>query len=112
MFWPRWKSKFISMKSLCKICTVLELQFRETAGDIAAAVAVTNQTYVDALKNAGKFDAAAQRFIGSVYSDICEYLTARIEAELRRQKGDTALALSVPIFGATNYAGVSGPIVV
>ena len=33
----------------------------EAAEAIAAAVAATNQTYVDALKNAGKFDAEAQK---------------------------------------------------
>lgn len=78
----------------------------EAAEAIAAAVAATNQTYVDALKNAGKFDdkaqkeaaekaleaclasisPAAQRFIKSVYGDIREYLTTRIEAEVRGQK--------------------------
>ena len=91
----------------------------EAAEAIAAAVAATNQTYVDALKNAGKFDAeaqkqaaqkalaaclqsispAAQRFIESAYGDIREYLTTKIEAEVRKQKGEAALALSVPMFG-------------
>ncbi len=92
----------------------------ETAEAIAAAVVATNQTYVDALKNAGKFDAAAQReaaakkmlaaclqsispaaqrFIESVYGDIREYLTTRIEAEVRKQKGEAALSLSMPVFG-------------
>ena len=33
----------------------------EAAEAISAAVAATNQTYVDALKNAGKFDAEAQK---------------------------------------------------
>ena len=33
----------------------------EATEAIAAAVAATNQTYVDALKNAGKFDAEAQK---------------------------------------------------
>ena len=71
----------------------------EAAEAIAAAVAATNQTYVDALKNAGKFDAeaqkqaaqkalaaclqsispAAQEFIERAYGDIREYLTTRIE---------------------------------
>lgn len=91
----------------------------EAAEAIAAAVAATNQTYVDALKNAGKFDAeaqkeaaqkalaaclqsispAAQGFIESSYGDIREYLTTRIEAEVRKQKDDAALALSVPVLG-------------
>jgi len=80
-------------------------------------VDATSQTYVDALKNAGKFDAeaqeefakkaltaclqsispAAQRFIESAYDGIREYLTTRIEAEVRKQKGEAALALSVPM---------------
>ena len=79
----------------------------------------TSQTYVDALKNSGKFDAeaqeefakkaltaclqsispAAQRFIESAYDGIREYLTTRIEAKMRKQKGDAALALSVPMLG-------------
>lgn len=91
----------------------------EATEAIAAAVAATNQTYVDALKNAGKFDAeaqeefakkaltaclqsispAAQRFIESAYDGIREYLTTRIEAKMRKQKGDAALALSVPMLG-------------
>lgn len=78
----------------------------EAAEAIAAAVAATNQTYVDALKKAGTFDAAAQKeaaqkaleaclasispaaqsFIETAYGDIREYLTTRIEAEVRKQK--------------------------
>ena len=78
----------------------------EAAQAIAAAVAATNQTYVDSLKNAGKFDGDAQReaaqkaleaclasispaaqsFIEAAYGDIREYLTTRIEAEVRAQK--------------------------
>ena len=78
----------------------------EAAQAIAAAVAATNQTYVDSLKNAGKFDGNAQReaaqkaleaclaaispaaqsFIEAAYGDIREYLTTRIEAEVRAQK--------------------------
>ena len=82
----------------------------EVTEAIAAAVAATNQTYVDGLKIAGKFDADAQReaaqkaleaclasispaaqsFIEDAYGDIREYLTTRIEAEVRKQKGETA----------------------
>ena len=78
----------------------------EVAEAIAAAVAATNQTYVDSLKNAGKFDwdaqkeaarkaleaclasisPAAQSFIEAAYGDIREYLKTRIEAEVRAQK--------------------------
>ena len=78
----------------------------EVAEAIAAAVAATNQTYVDSLKSAGKFDADAQKeavqkalgacmasidpaalgFIEAAYGDIREYLATRIEAEVRKQK--------------------------
>ena len=78
----------------------------EVTEAIAAAVAATNQTYVDALKNAGKFNGAAQKeaaqkaleacltsispaaqsFIEAAYGDIKEYLKTRIEAEVRKQK--------------------------
>ena len=82
----------------------------EVAEAIAAAVAATNQTYVDRLKNLGTFDAdaqkeaaqkaleaclasispAAQAFIEAAYGDIREYLTTRIEAEVRSQKNGFA----------------------
>ena len=42
---------------------------------------------------------AWDRFIESAYGDIREYLTTRIEAEVRKQKGEAVLALSVPMFG-------------
>ena len=42
---------------------------------------------------------AAQDFIERAYGDIKEYLTTRIEAEVRKQKGEAALALSVPVLG-------------
>lgn len=91
----------------------------EVTEAVTTAVTYTSQTYVDALKNAGKFDAeaqeefakkaltaclqsispAAQRFIESTYDGIREYLTTRIEAKMRKQKGDAALALSVPMLG-------------
>lgn len=92
---------------------------KEAAEAVAAAVAATNQTYVDALKDAGSFDAQAQRqaaekalkaclasispaaksFIEAAYGDLSEYLTTRIEAEVRKQKNEAPLALSVPMFG-------------
>lgn len=91
----------------------------EATEAIASAVAATNQTYVDALKNAGKFDAdaqkeaaqkalaacllsispAAQEFIERAYGDIKEYLTTRIEAEVRKQKNEATLALPLPMVG-------------
>lgn len=80
----------------------------EATEAIAAAVAATNQTYVDALKNAGAFtreaqkeaaqkalaaclasiSPAAQDFIEAAYGDIRDFLTTRIEAEVRRQKNE------------------------
>lgn len=86
----------------------------EAVEAIAAAVAATNQTYVDALKNAGRFDADAQKeaaqraleaclasispaareFIEAAYGDIREYLTTRIEAEVRKQKNEAAALIS------------------
>ena len=89
----------------------------EATEAIAAAVAATNQTYVDALKNAGKFDGAAQKeaaqkaleaclmsispaaqeFIETAYGDIKRYLTTRIEAEVRKQKNEAPLVLSSPV---------------
>lgn len=81
----------------------------EIGSAVSDAVAATSQTYVDALKQAGKFDLeaqkeaarkaitaciatispAAQAFIESVYGDLTEYLKAKIEAEVRRQKIST-----------------------
>ena len=87
----------------------LKTYIAEVTEAIAAAVAATNQTYVDSLKNAGKFDAdaqkeaarkaleacltsispAAQGFIEAAYGDIREYLMTRIAAEVRGQKYKT-----------------------
>lgn len=79
---------------------------REIADAIADAVSATSQTYVDSLKNSGEFtpeaqkkaaekaltaclasiSPAAQEFVESVYGDLTEYLTTKIEAEVRNQK--------------------------
>lgn len=79
---------------------------QEIADAISAAVSATSQTYVDALKQAGKFDKdaqieaarralaacmasispAAKEFIERLYGDITEYLSTKIEAEVRNQK--------------------------
>lgn len=89
----------------------------EIANAIADAVAATSQTYVDALKNAGEFTLEAQKealqkslaaciasispaakaFIEAAYGDITEYLTTKIEAEVRKQKLDAPLAISLPV---------------
>ena len=89
---------------------------KEIANAIADAVAATSQTYVDALKNAGEFtleaqkealqksltaciasiSPAAQAFIESAYGDITEYLTTKIEAEVRKQKLAEPLTIALP----------------
>ncbi|MBQ8133384.1 MAG: hypothetical protein IJ711_00320 [Lachnospiraceae bacterium] len=82
------------------------LYIGEIADAVADAVSATSQTYVDRLKKSGSFDKeaqieAAQRayeaclasispaataFIENAYGDLKEYLTTRIEAEVRKQK--------------------------
>lgn len=73
---------------------------------ITQAVSATSQTYVDALKEKGEFTLEAQKFalqksietakailspaalefIDNVYGDFVEFVTPKIEAEVRRQK--------------------------
>ena len=73
---------------------------------IAKCVSATNQTYVDALKKAGSFDAEAQKhafemtlnavmnvlgkdaieYLTAIYDDLTGYLTTLIEAEVKAQK--------------------------
>ena len=73
---------------------------------IAKCVSATNQTYVDALKKAGSFDAEAQKhavemtlsavmnvlgkdaieYLTAIYGDLTNYLTTLIEAEEKAQK--------------------------
>lgn len=73
---------------------------------ITACVIATNQTYVDALKKQGKFDAEAQKeafnltfnavmavlsdeakhYLASIYGDLTTYITTRIEAEVNVSK--------------------------
>lgn len=80
----------------------------EITAAIAQAVSCTSQTYVDALKEKGKFTLEAQKealqksietakailspaaleFIDDVYGDFVEYITPKIEAEVRKQKLD------------------------
>ncbi len=91
----------------------------EITGAITGAVAATSQTYVDGLKKAGKFDADAQKeavkkalaaclnsispaalnFIVESYEDVQNYLTTRIEAEVREQKSKAGLIFEPPILG-------------
>lgn len=73
---------------------------------IAKCVSATNQTYVDALKKTGSFDAEAQKhafemtfnaimnvlgkdaieYLTAIYGDLTNYLTTLIEAEVKAQK--------------------------
>ena len=95
---------------------------QEIADAITAAVSATSQTYVDALKKAGKFDAEAQKeaaqmalnaalaaispaakeFIEQMYGDLVEYLTTRIEAEVRKQKQTAPVEIGLPVLESTN----------
>ena len=79
---------------------------KEITDAVSTAVSATSQTYVDALKVAGNFGVEAQKqalmmsltacikalspaakaFIETSYGDLMEYLTGRIEAEVRAQK--------------------------
>lgn len=94
---------------------------KEITDAVSIAVSATSQTYVDALKKAGSFDAEAQKkalltslnacikalspaakaFIETAYGDLTEYLTGRIEAEVRAQK---ALPTSTTADGASSAA--------
>lgn len=82
---------------------------------ITQAVSSTSQTYVDSLKESGEFTIEAQKialqksietakailspavleFIDNVYGDFVEYVTPKIEAEVRKQKLDAPVELSV-----------------
>lgn len=89
---------------------------KEIADAISAAVAATSQTYVDALKKNGAFTVEAQKeaankaltaclasispaaqvFIEAAYGDIKEYLTTKIEAEVRKQKNEAPIEIGLP----------------
>lgn len=101
----------------------------EIADAISSAVSATSQTYVDALKKAGKFDLEAQKeaaqkaleaaiasispaareFIEQMYGDITEYLTNRIEAEVRKQKQEAPVEIALPVMESTgtDTAGIA-----
>ena len=73
---------------------------------ITTCVIATNQTYVEALKKQGKFDAEAQKeafnltynavmavltdeakhYLAAIYGDLTAYITTRIEAEVNVTK--------------------------
>lgn len=94
---------------------------KEIADAISDAVAATSQTYVDALKQAGKFTKEAQEeaakkalntciasispaateFIETAYGDIKEYLATKIEAEVRKQKNEAPATIALPVMEST-----------
>lgn len=97
---------------------------KEIADAISDAVSATSQTYVDALKQSGKFTKEAQEeaakkalsaclasispaatdFIEDTYGDIKEYLTNKIEAEVRKQKNEVTPFISLPVQESTTDA--------
>lgn len=86
---------------------------KEIADAISTAVTYVSQTYVDALKNSGQFTLENQKeafqkamdmvmeilsqeardFIRKMYGNLTNYLTARIEAEVRQQKNMTLIGV-------------------
>lgn len=95
---------------------------------ITQAVSCTSQTYVDTLKEKGEFSLEAQKealqksietarailspaalkFIDEVYGDFVEYVTPKIEAEVRKQKFEVPAELvseiEIPDTSATAVA--------
>ncbi|MGN0518050.1 MAG: hypothetical protein ACI4II_04940 [Acutalibacteraceae bacterium] len=89
----------------------------EATDAIATAVTAVSQTYVDALKNDNAFtkeaqeealnramntavaimSAEAKEFIITAYGDLNNYLTAKIEENVRLQKSDIASLASAVI---------------
>lgn len=100
---------------------------REIADAVEDAVSATSQTYVDALKAAGKFTTQAQKeaaqkalnaciasitpaataFIESAYGDIKEYLTTKIEAEVRKQKISVGTPITAVMESTTDTTAVT-----
>ena len=94
--------------------TLIAICIEEIADAVSTAVEATNQTYVDSIKNSSNpFTAEAQRkafeqaynvavaalsqstkdFIEENYGSIKDFLTAKIEAQVRMQKsGASALS--------------------
>lgn len=84
---------------------------REAADAVTTAVTFTSQTYVDNLKNSGAFtvenqkeafnkamnkaveilSAEAKEYLAKAYGDLTNYLTTKIEAEVRNQKSTAIL---------------------
>lgn len=84
---------------------------REAADAVTTAVTFTSQTYVDNLKSSGTFtvenqkeafnkamnkaveilSAEAKEYLAKAYGDLTNYLTTKIEAEVRNQKSTAIL---------------------
>lgn len=99
----------------------------EITNAVSDAVAATSQTYVDALKANGQFTVEAQKqaaqkalaacvasispaakeFIESAYGDLMEYLTTKIEAEVRNQKLTVGLPVAALESAATDTTAVA-----
>lgn len=100
---------------------------KEITSAISDAVAATSQTYVDALKQSGKFtkeaqaeaakkaltaclasiSPAAQKFIEAAYGDITDYLTTKIEAEVRKQKISVGTPITAVMESTTDATAVA-----
>ncbi len=85
---------------------------REVTDAVTTAVTFTSQTYVDNLKKSGTFtvenqkeafnkalnkaveilSAEAKEYLAKAYGDLTNYLSTKIEAEVRNQKRTTILA--------------------
>lgn len=93
--------------------TLVALCIKEIADAVSTAVEATNQTYVDCIKNSSDpFTKEAQQkafemaykmavaslskstkeFIEKNYGSLEDYLTSKIEAEVRSQKNNSILA--------------------
>lgn len=85
---------------------LMQKYLAEVSDAVQTAVSLVNQTYVDSLKQAGKFDKNAQRlaldqayikaeqmltaeareFLVRAYGDLDSYIISKVEAEVRNQK--------------------------
>lgn len=94
-----------------------ERYLEDAADAVCTAVAQISQTFVDSLKGKGKFTeekqkealnkaleqakslltAEARDFLEKAYGDLASYLTSKIEAEVRRQKNETAASITETI---------------
>lgn len=101
--WLRAKEEEVLVKTENEIADKYVAMLFDT---IATCVSATTQTYVDALKKEGKFDAEAQKkafektyeaviasltdeakvYLTTIYGDLSSFLMVRIEAEVKAQK--------------------------